>query len=105
MKKIWNFIDNCWGGFLGLFENKAFAFSFALVLTELGFAFAEPNADIPEVNVLVFAWLFGALMTAMCLVGTGIVKRIGYKWASALWGCLGALGGVLLVKLLLDKFV
>ena len=100
MKKIWNFIDMCWGTFLACFDNKAFAFAFALVLTQLGFAFAQPNPDIPVVNVYVLAWLIGALMTAVCLVGTGIVKNANYKWSAALWGCVGSFVALFLIKCL-----
>lgn len=103
MKKIWNFIDNCWGTFLALFDNKAFAFSFALVLTELGFIYAQPNPDIPVVNVYVLAWLIGALMTAVLLFGTSIVKKTTYNWWSLLCGCIGSFCGLLLIKLLLER--
>lgn len=106
MKKIWNIIDKCWGGFLGLFDNKAFAFCFALVLTVLGFVFAEPNAGIPKVNVYFLAWLVGTLMTILCLFGTEIVKKSeGYNLASAVWGAFGSFGGVLISMLLVKLAV
>ena len=104
MKKIWNFIDKCWGTFLAWFENKAFAFSFALVLAQLGFTFADPIEGIPVVNVYVLAWLIGSLTTAVLLFGTSIVKKTTYDWLSLLWGCIGSTIGLALVKLLLEHY-
>lgn len=104
MKKIWNFIDNCLGTFLAWFENKAFAFVFALLLAVAGFFGADPVSGVPMFNVCILAFLVGLLTTAVLLFGTSIVVKKGYNLPSLVYASFGAFFGVLLA-LLLDKLV
>ena len=88
------YLNLIFGTILSWFDNEMFSLAFALVLAQLGFLGAEANTDIPLANVAFLAFCFGVLMTAVILVGTGIVCHRPYNWRSLLASILGAIIGI-----------
>ena len=99
LMKVWKVVDVAWGTFLFWCGNKVFAFFLALVISLAAYFGADPNEGIPDFNVYLIAWLAGALVLALLLTGTSIVKKESYSWIAAAWGAVGAVLGVLLAVL------
>ena len=95
MKKIWNVINEACGDFLAWIDKEAVAFWLALVLSILGFLCAQPNEDIPVLNVALLGLLVGVLTLAVLLEGSCIVLHKNYNTKAFLYSCAGAVLGTL----------
>lgn len=89
------------GTVLAWFDNPAFSFVFALVLTMVAFVGADPEPGIPVSSVAVFAFLVGLLTVVVLLSGTSIVLHKAYNWLSVVYAMVGSALGSLLVVLLM----
>ena len=102
--KAWEFIDKAIAAFLSWFENKAFAFAFALAVSACAYFGADPEPFVPDENVYLLAFLTGTLTIAVLLIGSCIVTKKGYAFYSLAWGVVGSAVGVLAAKLI-EKYV
>lgn len=92
------------GTILSWFDNRAFSFVFAMLLSIVAFFGADPALGVPTANVAVFSLTVGVLTVWVLLFGTSIVKKSVYNWAS--FGCaiVGSIVGVL-IALIINTFV
>ena len=77
------YLNLIFGTILSWFDNRAFSFVFAMLLSIVAFFGADPIPGIPVANVAVFAF-------------SCIVLKKTYNWAAAGCALVGTLVGVLL---------
>lgn len=90
------YLNLIFGTILSWFDNRAFSFVFAMLLSIVAFFGADPIPGIPVANVAVLAFFVGLLTTAVLLAGSCIVLKKTYNWAAAGCALVGTLVGVLL---------